>query len=274
MSIKLQGPLLLAGAGKMGGAILARLLERGLDPQHVIVQDPEPPTEIADLLADHAIDVLPFIDELSSPPAVILIAVKPQVMDGVLPALGKLAGPETLVITIAAGRRIAGLEARLPAGTAVVRAMPNMPAAIGRGVTVAVANRQVTPVQKALAEDLLAAVGEVLWIKDEALLDPVTAVSGSGPAYVFLLVECLAEAGRAAGLDADLAGELARATVTGAGALLEQSELSASALREAVTSPGGTTAAALEVLQGSGGLQKLITDAVAAATKRGRDLAK
>ncbi len=273
MSVKLQGPLLLAGAGKMGGAILARLLERGLDPQHVIVQDPEPPTEIADLLADRLIDVLPLVDELSSPPAVILIAVKPQVIDAVLPSLGKLAGLDTLVITIAAGRRIAGFEAKLPEGTAIVRAMPNMPAAIGRGITVAVANRQVTPVQKALADDLLSAVGEVLWVKDEALLDPVTAVSGSGPAYVFLLVECLAEAARAAGLDADLAAQLARATVTGSAALLEQSDLSPAALREAVTSPGGTTAAALEVLQASGGLQELITAAVAAATKRGRDLA-
>lgn len=274
MSLKLQGPLLLAGAGKMGGAILKRLLEGGLDPQHVIVQDPEPPPEIADLLADMAIDVVPFVDELSSPPAVILIAVKPQVMDAVLPPLAKLAGPDTLVVTVAAGRRIAGFEAALPKGTGVVRAMPNLPAAIGRAVTVAVANAAVTPVQKALAEELLGAVGEVLWVKDEALLDPVTAVSGSGPAYVFLLVECLAEAGRAAGLDAKLAEELARATVTGAAALIEQSELSASELRKSVTSRGGTTAAALEILEGPDGLKKLITAAVAAATKRGRELAK
>jgi len=274
MSLSLQGPLLLAGAGKMGGAMLARLLEGGLDPRHVIVQDPEPPTDIADLLADRSIDVLPFIDELSSSPAVILIAVKPQIMDAVVPPLGRLAGPETLVLSIAAGRHLAGLEALLPEGTAIVRAMPNAPAAVGRGLTVAVANSQVTPVQKALADDLLQAVGEVMWVRDEALLDPVTAVSGSGPAYVFLLVECLAEAGRAAGLDAALADELARATVTGSAALLEQSDLSASELRQRVTSPGGTTAAALEVLGGPGGLQELLTAAVAAATKRGRELAK
>ena len=172
--------------------------------------------------------MLPFIDELSSPPAVILIAVKPQVVDGVLPAARQARRPrDALHIDRrrAAHRGPRGATAR--AATAVVRAMPNMPAAIGRGVTVAVANAQVTPVQKALADDLLAAVGEVLWVKDEALLDPVTAVSGSGPAYVFLLVECLAEAGRAAGLDADLAGELARATVTGAARCSTQSELSA-----------------------------------------------
>jgi pyrroline-5-carboxylate reductase len=274
MSFTLQGPLLLVGAGKMGGAILARLLEHGLDPKCVLVQDPEPPPEMADLLADRCIDVLPFIDELSSPPAVILLAVKPQVMDEVLPPLAKLAGPDTLVLSIAAGRRLEGLEAHLPAGAAVVRAMPNMPATIGRGITVAVANAQVSPAQRALAGELLSAAGGLVWVEDEALLDPVTAVSGSGPAYVFLLVECLAEAGRAAGLDAGLAERLARATVTGSAALLEQSDLSASTLRENVTSPGGTTAAALAILAGPDGLQELMTAAVIAATKRGRELAK
>jgi pyrroline-5-carboxylate reductase len=274
MSLTLQGPLLLAGAGKMGGAILGRLLASGLDPRHVLVQDPEPPPEVADLIADACIDLLPFIDELTSPPAVILLAVKPQMADEVLPGLARLAGPDTLLLSIAAGRRLAGLARHMPQGTAIVRAMPNTPAAIGRGVTVAVANANVTPVQRALADDLLAAVGEVLWVEDEALLDPVTAVSGSGPAYVFLLTECLAEAGRAAGLDAALAEQLARATVTGSAALLEDSDLPAATLRRNVTSPGGTTAAALEILGGAEGLQKLMTAAVAAATKRGRELAK
>ena len=274
MSFTLQGPLLLAGAGKMGGAILARLLERGLDPKCVLVQDPEPPADVADLLADRCIDLLPFIDELSSPPAVILLAVKPQVMDEVLSPLAKLAGPDTLVLSVAAGRRIAGLEAHLPTGMAVVRAMPNTAAAIGRGITVAVANANVSPAQRLLAGEILSAAGDLVWVEDEALLDPVTAVSGSGPAYVFLLVECLAEAGRAAGLDAGLAERLARSTVTGSAALLEQSDLPASALRRNVTSPGGTTAAALEILAGPDGLQKLMTAAVIAATKRGRELAK
>jgi len=273
MSFTVQGPLLLAGAGKMGGAILSGLLARGLDARSVIVQDPDPARPVADLLADNGIDVLPFIDELTQPPGVILIAVKPQVMDAVLPPLAKLAGPETLILSIAAGRRIATFEKHLP-GAAIVRAMPNTPASIGRGMTVAVANSKVTPAQRALADDLLSAVGEVMWVDDEALLDPVTAVSGSGPAYVFLLAECLAEAGRAAGLDAKLAERLARATIAGSAALLEASDLSAEQLRKNVTSPGGTTAAALEILGGDDGLQKMMTAAVAAATKRGRDLAK
>ena len=273
MTFNVQGPLLLAGAGKMGGAILAGLLARGLDARSVIVQDPDPTGPVADLLADNGIDVLPFIDELSEPPGLILVAVKPQVMDSVLPPLAKLAGPQTLVVSIAAGRPIASFEKHLPGG-AIVRAMPNTPAAIGRGITAAVANRNVTPVQRELATDLLSAVGDVVWVDDESLLDAITAVSGSGPAYVFLLAECLAEAGRAAGLDARLAEKLARVTVAGSAALLEASPLSAAELRRNVTSPGGTTAAALEILGGEAGLQKLMTAAVAAATKRGRDLAK
>ena len=187
MRFTLDGPLLLVGAGKMGGALLSRLLAHGLDPRTVVVQDPEPTGEAADLLAESGIDVLPVVDELSMPPTVILLAVKPQVMEAVLPQVARVAGPDTLYLSIAAGRRIAGLEAKLPAGASVVRAMPNTPAAIGRGVTVAIANAAVTPVQHALAERLLSAGGHVMWVEDEELLDPVTAVSGSGPAYVFLL---------------------------------------------------------------------------------------
>jgi pyrroline-5-carboxylate reductase len=269
-----MGPLLLVGAGKMGGAILSGLLARGLDPRQVLVQDPKPSPPVADLLADRGIDVLPLIDELSSPPGVILLAVKPQVMEAVFPPLAKLAGPDTLVLTIAAGRRVALFEKHLPPRAAVIRAMPNTPAAIGRGITVAYANANVTPAQRALADDLLSAVGDVVWVHNEALLDPITAVSGSGPAYVFLLAECLAEAARKVGLDAALADQLARATITGSAALLEQSDLSAAQLRENVTSPGGTTAAALEVLRRPDGLQRLLTEAVEAATRRGRDLAK
>jgi pyrroline-5-carboxylate reductase len=273
MSFTLDGPLLLAGAGKMGGAILEGLLARGLDPRQVIVQEPSPAPAVASFLADNAIDVVPLIDRLTQPPGVILVAVKPQIIDQVLPGLAKLAGPQTLVLSIAAGRQLATFERHFP-NMAVVRSMPNTPAAIQRGITVAVANSNVSPVQRALADDLLSAVGDVVWVDDEALLDPVTAVSGSGPAYVFLLVECLAEAGRAVGLDAVLADKLARATIVGAAALLESSDLSAGELRRNVTSPGGTTAAALEVLGGEDGLQKLMTAAVAAATKRGRELAK
>lgn len=273
MTFSTNGPLLLAGAGKMGGAILKGLLAQGLDARSVIAQDPSPPPDVAALLADNAIDVVPAIDELTEPPGVVLVAVKPQIMLDVLPRLAKLAGPNTLFLSIAAGQRLQTFEKFLP-GAAVVRAMPNTPAAILKGMSVAVANGHVTPVQRALANAILSAVGEVEWVDDEALLDPVTAVSGSGPAYVFLLAECLAEAGKAAGLDGALAERLARSTIAGAGALLATSDLSATELRQNVTSPGGTTAAALEVLGGADGLQKLMTEAVAAATKRGRDLAK
>jgi pyrroline-5-carboxylate reductase len=156
---------------------------------------------------------------------------------------------------------------------AIVRAMPNTPAAIGRGITVGVPNARVTADQRALADTLLRAVGAVEWVDDEGLIDAVTAVSGSGPAYVFLLAESLARAGAAAGLPADLSARLARATVSGAGELLHQSALDAATLRQNVTSPGGTTAAALGVLMAESGLDPLLEKAVAAATKRSRELA-
>lgn len=274
MSFTLQGPLLLAGVGKMGGAVLSGLLARGLKPERILVQDPAPSAEMAALLAKHGIRCAPAIDALGEPPSIILLAVKPQMMDEALAPLAKHAGPDTLVLSIAAGRSLQSIEAQLPERTSVIRAMPNMPAAIGRGITVAAPNLHVSPAQRKLADELLSSLGKVLWVEDESLLDPVTAVSGSGPAYVFLLVECLAEAGQAAGLDAELAEELARATVTGSAALLDQTDLHASKLREQVTSPGGTTAAALAILNGPEGLRPLLKAAVAEATKRGRELAK
>lgn len=274
MSFTLQGPLLLAGAGKMGGAVLSGLLARGLKPERILVQDPAPSAEMAALLAKHGIRCAPAIDALREPPSIILLAVKPQVLDEALAPLAKHAGPDTLVLTIAAGRSLQSIEAQLPERTSVIRAMPNTPAAIGRGITVAAPNPHVSPAQRKLADELLSSLGKVLWVEDESLLDPVTAVSGSGPAYVFLLVECLAEAGQAAGLDAELAEELARATVTGSAALLDQTDLHVSKLREHVTSPGGTTAAALAILNGPEGLRPLLKAAVAEATKRGRELAK
>ena len=273
MTLRLDGPLLLAGAGKMGGAMLAGWLARGLDPRCVVVQDPQPAPEVAELLGANGIETSDRLEALAKPPAVMVVAVKPQVMETVFAPLAKLAGPATLVLSIAAGKRIAGFERHLPPGTAVVRAMPNTPAAIGRGITVCVANAHATPAQRAIADELLSATGEVAWVDDEALIDPVTAVSGSGPAYVFLLAECLAAAGQAAGLDAALAMRLARATVAGSGELLARSDLSPAQLRQNVTSPGGTTAAALSVLMGEGGLQELMRKAVAAATDRGRELA-
>jgi len=273
MSLKLNGPLVLAGAGKMGGAMLAGWLARGLDPKSIVVQDPAPPSEVKAILDKHGIVCAPVITRPAKPPAVLLMAVKPQSMDDVFPSLASLAGPETVVLSIAAGRTIASFEKHLPRTVAVVRAMPNTPAAIGRGITVCCPNARTREAQKALCTELLAAVGDVAWIADESLIDPVTAVSGSGPAYIFLLAECLAEAGRQAGLDAELARKLADATVSGSGELLRQSGLDAATLRKNVTSPGGTTAAALSVLMDKDGLQPLLTKAVAAAAKRGRELA-
>lgn len=273
MSLKLDGSVVLAGAGKMGAAMLAGWLERGLDPASVIIQEPHLSGAALELAQKYGITSQPVLEAQSTPPAVIVVAIKPQVMDDVFPALAKIAGPKTVIVSIAAGKTIAGFEKHLPAGTAVVRAMPNTPAAIGRGITVAVANAHATPAQKASCEALLGAVGDVVWVPDEGLIDAVTAVSGSGPAYVFLLAEALAEAGVAAGLDAATAKRLACATVSGAGELLHQSQIDPATLRQNVTSPGGTTAAALSVLMRDGsGLKELMTEAVLAAQKRGREL--
>lgn len=273
MSLKLDGPVLLAGAGKMGAAMLSGWLAQGLKPEQVLIQEPQLGGDAAELAAKNGITSSASFARLDTPPAVIVAAVKPQVMDQVFPPLATLAGPNTVVLSIAAGKSIASFEKHLAPGSAVVRAMPNTPAAIGRGITGACANKAVTPAQKAACDALLSAVGGVVWVDDESLIDAVTAVSGSGPAYVFLLAECLAEAGKAAGLDADLAMQLARATVTGSGELMHRSPLPAATLRQNVTSPGGTTAAALAVLmREEGGLKDLMREAVLAAQKRGREL--
>jgi len=273
--LAIGGTLLLAGAGNMGRALLEGWLRQGLSPAAVIVQDPEPPPATQALLVSNRIEVREHVSALAQTPAVIVVAVKPQVMDAVFPRLARLAGPQTVVLSVAAGRRIEGFERHLPAGRAVVRSIPNTPAAVGRGITVAVANPHVSAAQRAICDRLLRAVGEVAWVVDEDLIDAVTAVSGSGPAYVFYLTECLAEAAVAAGLDAALAEKLARATVAGAGELLFRSPESAAALRRKVTSPKGTTDAALQVLMrtGEGGLARLLVEAVAAARRRSRDLA-
>jgi pyrroline-5-carboxylate reductase len=255
----------------MGGALLAGWLRQGLDPALVYVQDPTPAPEVAALMASHGIRVR-HQAKLPASPSVMVIAVKPQIIDQVLPALGSSVGPSTVVLSIAAGRTLANLASHLPPGSAIVRAMPNTPAAIGQGMTAACANSEVTRDQALLCNMLLEAVGEVIWIDDEALLDAVTAVSGSGPAYVFLLAECLTEAGVAEGLDPDLAARLARATIAGAGELLRRSDLSPAELRQNVTSPKGVTAVALEALMGKDGLSDLLKRAVAAAAKRSREL--
>ena len=273
MTLRLAGPLLLVGAGKMGGALLEGWLSQGLDPAQVIVSDPAPPADIAALFERHGIanDIANDI-ALARDPAVIVIAVKPQLIDEILPSVAPLAGKETLILSIAAGRPLASLTRHFGSGAAIVRAMPNTPASIGMGITVACANEAVTQGQARECTRLLEAVGTVVWVEDESLMDAATAVSGSGPAYVFLLAECLAEAGEAEGLPRDIASELARATIAGAGELLRRSDLTAAELRERVTSPKGTTAAALEILMGKGGFPELLRRAVAAAAERSRKL--
>lgn len=273
MSLKMTGSVVLAGAGKMGAALLAGWLDRGLDPAQVIIQEPKLAGAALDLAQRYGIRCVSQLEPQEVAPAVIVVAVKPQVIDEVFPALAMAAGPGTVVMSIAAGKTLASFERHLPRASAVVRAMPNTPAAIGRGITGAVANAHTTPAQKDVCEQLLLAVGEVVWVPDESLIDAVTAVSGSGPAYVFLMAEALADAGVAAGLEPAVAKQLARATVSGAGELLRRSDSEAATLRENVTSPGGTTAAALAVLMREGnGLGELMREAVLAAKKRGREL--
>lgn len=264
-------PLLLVGAGKMGGAMLSGWIAKGVDPAAVVVCDPQPAEEMADYLAANGIRHVTAVPADLTPSAV-LVAIKPQMMATVLPTVAPVVGARTLVISIAAGTTIRTFEAAFGA-VPVVRAMPNTPAQVQRGMTALIGNAAVDADQCALVEDLLASIGAVAWLESEDQMDAVTAVSGSGPAYVFLLAECLAEAGARAGLPAELAAKLARQTVAGAGELLYQSELPAETLRKNVTSPGGTTAAALGVLMADDGLQPLLNAAIAAAAKRSRELA-
>lgn len=260
---------MLAGAGRMGGAMLAGWLEAGLDPRRTTLIDPVPAREIVDLCARVGIALNP---PDPGPCSVLVLGIKPQGLASAATGLDRLIGRDTLLVSILAGKTVADLRDRLPRARAVVRAMPNLPASIGRGATGAYASAEVTPDQRGAAEALFSANGAVAWLGDEAQIDAVTAVSGSGPAYVFLLVEALAEAGIAAGLDPAVARTLARATVTGAGALLEASPSEAEELRRDVTSPGGTTAAALDVLMRPDGLAALMREAVAAAKRRAGEL--
>ena len=264
-----SGLLVLLGAGKMGGALLEGWLRLGLDPKNVAVIEPALTAEIAEL-TQRGLQINPPLRALKDAAAIVL-AVKPQVAPQAIPPLAPLVGPKTVVVSIMAGRTLKFLADALVKPCAIVRAMPNTPAAIGRGITVAVA-RNTDDAQRALADRLLSATGVVEWTDDEALMDAVTAVSGSGPAYVFLLAEALTQAGTAAGLPKELAAKLARETIAGSGELLHRSPLDAAVLRESVTSPAGTTAAALAVLMGQDGLTALMEKAVAAATARSREL--
>jgi pyrroline-5-carboxylate reductase len=265
-----SGLVVLVGAGKMGGALLEGWLRLGLDPKRVAVLEPQPSPQLA-ALAARGLRLNPAPGTLDNT-AALVIALKPQVAAQALAPLAPLVSAATVVVSIMAGRTLQFLSAALARPCALVRAMPNTPAAIGRGITVAVP-RGADAAQRELADRLLAATGAVEWIEDETMMDAVTAVSGSGPAYVFLLAETLAQAGVAAGLTPALAAKLARETVAGSGELLHRSALDATALRENVTSAGGTTAAALAVLMGPNGLAPLMTRAVAAATERSQQLA-
>lgn len=272
MSIPLKGMLVLVGAGKMGGALLEGWLRSGVDPAKIVAFDPSPPEEVREIIARHRVRHNPGLASIGNA-EVILIAVKPQIMDDVLPGTASLKSSRPLVLSVVAGKTIAAIERHFGSDAAVIRTIPNTPAAVGRGITTMVANRNASKHQLQLARELLAAVGEVVEVDDEALIDVATAVAGSGPAYVFYLTECLAKAGSEAGLRPDLAMQLARATVAGAGELMRASGLAAERLRQNVTSPKGTTHAALEILMAANGLEPLMIKAVAAATRRSRELA-
>lgn len=257
--------LVLVGCGRMGGALLDGWLKNGLTAGAVHVIEPHPRPELSGL-------GISLNGDLPADPAVLVIAVKPQMMADVLPRLS--VGSDTLVVSVAAGVTIAAYEAAFP-GAAIVRTMPNTPAAIGQGITAIIGNGLAGPAQLDLAEALMAAVGRVVRLQDEGQMDAVTALSGSGPAYVFHLIEAMAAAGAAEGLAPDLALALARATVAGAGALAVAEDEDPGKLRENVTSPNGTTAAGLAVLMDSGtGLPPLMRATIAAAAARSRELGK
>ena len=265
------GTLILVGCGQMGSAMLRGWLARGAAARFLVVEPAGAPSALAEAAAvtwHRAADDLPAALD----PDAVVFAVKPQLIDAVVPDYRRWVRPQTLFLSIAAGTTIAGLARHL-GEAAIIRCMPNTPAAIGRAITVACPNPLVSAAQRGLCEALLAAIGDSTWVEDEALMDAVTAVSGSGPAYVFLLIEALAEAGVKVGLPADLALRLAGATVAGAGELARLSPETPARLRENVTSPGGTTRAALDVLMGENGLPPLLERAVAAATARSRELA-
>jgi pyrroline-5-carboxylate reductase len=271
---ELAGPLVLVGCGKMGGALLHGWLRRGLAPADAFVVEPDAGIR-ARIRAQHGVHALAAAEVLPADlqPRALVFAVKPQAMAGVLPAYARLVGRGGVLLSIAAGTAIHRFEAAFGQHVPVVRAMPNTPAAIGQGVTALCANDHVSAAQRQLCSDLMAAVGAVHWIDDEEQMHAITAMSGGGPAYVFLLIETLAKAGAACGLPADLACALARATVAGSGALAASSEEPVEVLRRNVTSPGGTTQAALAVLMAADGIQPLFDRAIAAGARRSRELA-
>jgi pyrroline-5-carboxylate reductase len=272
MTLKLNGTLVLVGAGKMGGAMLEGWLKAGADPKKIVALDPGPPPEILELLQRHGIRHNPPIDSITDA-EVVLTAVKPQVADDVLSPLSGLAKSKPLILSIMAGKTIAKLAGYFGEDASIIRTMPNTPAAVGRGITGMVGNPHVSLTQMALAEQLLSTIGEVVVVDTEEQIDWVTGVSGSGPAYIFFMTECLAAAGESLGLSPEVANKLARATVSGSGELMHQSGIDAATLRKNVTSPKGTTYEALQVLMADDGLKPLIQKAVEAAARRSKELA-
>lgn len=263
--------LVLLGCGKMGSAMLQGWLAEGVKPAAVTILDPYPSDWVRGLVSEG----VSLNTDLPASPAVCILAVKPQMMGEALPKLQALGNGDTLFVSIAAGTPIASFEAALGADTPIIRAMPNTPAAVGRGITALIGNSHTSKAQMEMAETLLTAVGQTVRLENEAQMDAVTALSGSGPAYVFHLIETMAAAGVAQGLPADLAMKLAKATVAGAGELAEQSDETPTQLRVNVTSPAGTTAAALEVLMDAEtGFPKIVGDGIKAAAERSRELGK
>ena len=260
--------LVLLGCGKMGSAMLAGWLDHGLPPASVWVIDPNP----SDWLREQNVNLNTPLPES---PAVVLVAVKPQMMGEALPAIRALGGGGSLFISVAAGTSIETFQNVLGPNTPIVRAMPNTPAAIRQGITALIGNGDASEQDLALAENLLSAIGETVRLETESQMDAVTGLSGSGPAYVFHLIETLAQAGEARGLPHDLAMKLAKSTVAGAGALAKAADEDPAQLRVNVTSPNGTTQAALEVLMHKEtGFPDLLHRAVKAATERSKELSR
>lgn len=267
-----DGSIVLFGAGKMGTALLEGWLAGGIAPERIFIQDPLASDACRALVAARGLSLNKALAEIPAP-GLILFAVKPQIMDRLLSDLGDFFGTEALYVSVAAGFTLSGMTKYLGEAVAVVRVMPNMAVAVGHGVAAAFPNEYATREQCALIEDLLRMVGEIVWMSSEDMIDVATAVSGSGPAYVFYLTECLAEAGMAAGLPFEMALRLARLTVEGAGEVLRCAVHSPEELRQNVTSPHGVTAAALAVLREDDALRRLMTQAVNAAVERARQLA-
>jgi pyrroline-5-carboxylate reductase len=263
--------IVLFGGGRMGGALLRGWLAGGIDPVEIAVVDPAPSEALVAAAEESGFALNPPLEPQQA--EVVVIAVKPQKVDDVREAVAIVADAETLIVSIMAGKTLFGLTALFPATGRIVRAMPNLPAAIGQGMTVAVAGPDCTAEDRALAEELLAGTGAFEWLDEESQIDAATGLSGSGPAYVFYLTECLTEAGIRQGLAPALAARLARATVEGAGALLAATTDSPAKLRADVTSPAGTTEAGLRVLMADGLVEEMVARTVAAATERARELA-